>query len=122
MDETLAELGEHIQAALGDTVDSATVAYGELTLEVRASEIVQAVRFLRDDTSCLFVNLTDIVDLEKSGSELKLIRDASSDQIPSDQAPLLGGRTPSFECLSGFYTRIDIDPVGKTAVGAPHPR
>ena len=64
MDETLAELGEHIQAALGDTVDSATVAYGELTLEVRASEIVQAVRFLRDDTSCLFVNLTDICGVD----------------------------------------------------------
>jgi NADH-quinone oxidoreductase subunit C len=64
MDETLAELGEHIQAALGDTVDSATVAFGELTLEVRASEIVQAVRFLRDDTSCLFVNLTDICGVD----------------------------------------------------------
>ncbi|MBL6432090.1 MAG: NADH-quinone oxidoreductase subunit C, partial [Alphaproteobacteria bacterium] len=64
MDETLAELGEHIQAALGDTVDSATVAYGELTLEVRASEIVQALRFLRDDTSCLFVNLTDICGVD----------------------------------------------------------
>jgi NADH-quinone oxidoreductase subunit C len=64
MDETLAELGEHIQAALGDTVDSATVAFGELTLEVRASEIVQALRFLRDDTSCLFVNLTDICGVD----------------------------------------------------------
>ncbi|WP_029057168.1 NADH-quinone oxidoreductase subunit C [Stappia stellulata] len=64
MDETLAELGEHIQAALGDTVDSASVAFGELTLEVRASEIVQAVRFLRDDTSCLFVNLTDICGVD----------------------------------------------------------
>jgi NADH-quinone oxidoreductase subunit C len=64
MDETLAELGEHIQAALGDTVDSATVAFGELTLEVRASDIVQALRFLRDDTSCLFVNLTDICGVD----------------------------------------------------------
>ncbi|SDU12310.1 NADH-quinone oxidoreductase subunit C [Stappia sp. ES.058] len=64
MDETLAELGEHIQAALGDTVDSVTVAFGELTLEVRASEIVQALRFLRDDTSCLFVNLTDICGVD----------------------------------------------------------
>ena len=58
----------------------------------------------------MFVNLTDIVDLEKLGSELELIGDASADQIPSHQFPLLGGRTPSFDCLSGLYTQIDFDP------------
>jgi NADH-quinone oxidoreductase subunit C len=64
MDETLAELGEHIKAALGDAVEGYKVAYGELTLVARASDIVQVVRFLRDDTSCQFVNLTDICGVD----------------------------------------------------------
>jgi len=64
MDETLAELGEHIQAALGDALDRVTIAFGELTLEVRASDILSVVRFLRDDSSCQFVNLTDICGVD----------------------------------------------------------
>ncbi|QGZ33375.1 NADH-quinone oxidoreductase subunit C [Stappia indica] len=64
MDETLAELGEHIQAHLGDALDGYNVAYGELTLLVRSSEIVQVVRFLRDDSSCQFVNLTDLCGVD----------------------------------------------------------
>ena len=35
MDETLAELGEHIKAALGDAVEDCTVAFGELTVVAR---------------------------------------------------------------------------------------
>ncbi len=64
MDETLAELGEHIQAHLGDALDGYKVEYGELTLLARASEIVQVVRFLRDDSSCQFVNLTDLCGVD----------------------------------------------------------
>ncbi|WP_293723103.1 NADH-quinone oxidoreductase subunit C [Stappia sp.] len=64
MDETLAELGEHIKAALGDAVEDCTVAFGELTVVARASDIVQVVRFLRDDSSCQFVNLTDLCGVD----------------------------------------------------------
>ena len=64
MDETLAELGEHIQAALGEAIDDVKIAFGELTLDVRVSEIVSVVRFLRDDSSCQFVNLTDICGVD----------------------------------------------------------
>ncbi|NRG18672.1 NADH-quinone oxidoreductase subunit C [Rhizobiales bacterium] len=64
MDETLAELGEHIQASLGDSLDGWSVAYGELTLIARAAEIVSVLRFLRDDASCQFINLVDICGVD----------------------------------------------------------
>ena len=64
MDETLAELGEHIKAALGDAVEDCRLAFGELTVVARASDIVQVVRFLRDDSSCQFVNLTDLCGVD----------------------------------------------------------
>lgn len=69
MDETLAELGDHIQAALGDAIDGYTVAHGELNVEARASEIVSVVRFLRDDGSCQFVNLTDLCGVDYPARE-----------------------------------------------------
>ncbi|MCA1296922.1 NADH-quinone oxidoreductase subunit C [Stappia indica] len=69
MDETLAELGDHIQATLGDAIDGYTVAHGELNVEARASEIVSVVRFLRDDGSCQFVNLTDLCGVDYPARE-----------------------------------------------------
>ncbi|ADZ70494.1 NADH-quinone oxidoreductase subunit C [Polymorphum gilvum] len=64
MDETLRELGEHIELALKDSLLSWKVAYGELTLTVSAPAILDVVRFLRDDASCKFVNLTDICGVD----------------------------------------------------------
>lgn len=69
MDETLAELGEHIQASLGDAIDGWNVAYDELTVKARAAEIVTVVRFLRDDASCQFISLVDICGVDWPGRE-----------------------------------------------------
>ncbi|MCY1707650.1 NADH-quinone oxidoreductase subunit C [Pannonibacter sp. SL95] len=69
MDETLKELGEHIQQGLHDKLLGWSVAYGELTLVVGAPAIVDAIRFLRDDASCKFVNLTDICGVDYPARE-----------------------------------------------------
>ncbi|NBN62336.1 NADH-quinone oxidoreductase subunit C [Microvirga tunisiensis] len=69
MDETLKELGEHIQQGLKDRLLSWTVAYGELTLVVSTLAVVDAIRFLRDDASCKFVNLTDICGVDYPSRE-----------------------------------------------------
>ena len=69
MDETLKELGEHIQQGLQDKLLSWTVAYGELTLVVAAPAIVDAIRYLRDDSSCKFLNLTDICGVDYPARE-----------------------------------------------------
>ena len=60
MAETLEQLGEFIAAKLGSAVTGTTVAYGELTIEAEAAEIVQVLTFLRDDEACGFVCFTDI--------------------------------------------------------------
>ncbi|MTH97903.1 NADH-quinone oxidoreductase subunit C [Roseibium sp. RKSG952] len=64
MDETLKELAEHIELGLGESLLSWTVDYGELTLSVAASDILDVVRYLRDNSSCKFVNLTDICGVD----------------------------------------------------------
>ncbi|UES50800.1 NADH-quinone oxidoreductase subunit C [Roseibium aggregatum] len=69
MDETLKELAEHIELGLGESLVSWKVEYGELTLTVNATEILDAIRFLRDNSSCKFVNLTDICGVDYPSRE-----------------------------------------------------
>ncbi|PWL18072.1 NADH-quinone oxidoreductase subunit C [Falsochrobactrum shanghaiense] len=59
-EEALGELSSYIKERLGDTVEDARLAYGELTLTVPVASIVEVLTFLRDDVQCQFVNLTDI--------------------------------------------------------------
>lgn len=60
MSEELKELGEHIAASIESIVRGWNVAYGELNLEVHPAHIVPALKFLRDDTLCRFIQLIDI--------------------------------------------------------------
>jgi len=60
MDQTLTDLGEHIQAAMPQDVLSFAVAHGELMVTVRAAAIVRVLTFLRDDSNCLFKVLVDL--------------------------------------------------------------
>lgn len=64
---SLEELGETIKAALPDAVTSAIVAYGELTLEAEAGDIVRILTHLRDDAGCLFRNIIDICGVDYPG-------------------------------------------------------
>ncbi|MHA7773014.1 NADH-quinone oxidoreductase subunit C [Roseibium sp. M-1] len=64
MDETLKELAEHIQLGLGESLVSWKVEFGELTLTVNATGILDAIRFLRDNSSCKFANLTDLCGVD----------------------------------------------------------
>jgi NADH-quinone oxidoreductase subunit C len=59
MDETLKELGETIVAALGGAVTGHKVAFGQLTLDARADDLVKVMAFLRDDPRCQFVSFID---------------------------------------------------------------
>lgn len=69
MDETLEELAEHIALGLGESVLSWSVEYDELTIVVAASDILDVIRFLRDNSSCKFSNLTDICGVDWPGRE-----------------------------------------------------
>jgi NADH-quinone oxidoreductase subunit C len=60
----LAALGERIGAALGPAVVSRTMAFGELTLVVQASDIVYALTYLRDDPACAFRCFIDLCGVD----------------------------------------------------------
>jgi NADH-quinone oxidoreductase subunit C len=69
MDETLATLGNTIADALGASVTGHAIAFHELTVTAKASDIIAVMRFLRDDPRCQFVNLIDITALDWPGRE-----------------------------------------------------
>lgn len=67
MDEALRELGEYIADEAGSSVESWSVAHGELTLEGVREAIPDILRFLRDDPRCLFACLIDISGVDYPG-------------------------------------------------------
>jgi NADH-quinone oxidoreductase subunit C len=69
MDETLDTLGKTIAAALPAAVVGHTIAYHELSVTVRASDIVAVMRFLRDDPRCQFVCLIDVTAVDLPSRE-----------------------------------------------------
>jgi NADH-quinone oxidoreductase subunit C len=64
MDETLDRLGQTITKALGASVTGYAIARGELTVTVKAADIVKVARFLRDDPACLFSCMIDVTAID----------------------------------------------------------
>lgn len=60
----LAELGEHIQGAQGQSVVTMAVSRGELTCQVVPEHILGFIKYLRDDPSLRFHNLIDICGVD----------------------------------------------------------
>jgi NADH-quinone oxidoreductase subunit C len=58
--EALNALSGHIQEKLGAKIGDAVLAYGELTLCADASDIIEVLRFLKDDAQCQFFSFIDI--------------------------------------------------------------
>jgi NADH-quinone oxidoreductase subunit C len=68
-DVRLDALGQTIVGALPDAATGHAVAFGQLTVAVRAERIVDVVKYLRDDPSLRFVNFTDITAVDYPGRE-----------------------------------------------------
>ena len=60
----LTELASHLDATLGDYLQSCETCRGELTLEVRAEAIERVLKFLRDDIACHFEMLVDVCGVD----------------------------------------------------------
>jgi NADH-quinone oxidoreductase subunit C len=71
MAQDLAQLGQHIADRLGPVVTGQAVSYGELTIVVERSAIVQAVTFLRDDPACRFICFIDLCGADYPGREYR---------------------------------------------------
>jgi NADH-quinone oxidoreductase subunit C len=69
MKTDLEALSKTIAAALPAAVEGFTLAYGELTLLVAADKLIEVVRFLRDDPSCLFVCFIDLTAVDYPNRE-----------------------------------------------------
>jgi NADH-quinone oxidoreductase subunit C len=63
----LEALGRLIRERGGAAVLGHHVAHGELTVEIRAADIVSAITFLRDDPGCRFTNLVDLTAVDYPG-------------------------------------------------------
>src|ERR1044072_7749478 len=59
MDETLKDLGDTIVGALTGAVSAYNVAFGQLTLDARAEDLIKVMTFLRDDPRCQFISFID---------------------------------------------------------------
>jgi NADH-quinone oxidoreductase subunit C len=64
MEQTFEDLGAHIEAALPGAIEERTIAYGELSLTLAPERLIEAVTFLRDDPSCLFVSFIDLTAVD----------------------------------------------------------
>ena len=62
--EKLETLAGHIKAERGAAIRSSRITHGELTLDVSRDKIVDVLKFLRDDKSCLFEVLIDICGVD----------------------------------------------------------
>jgi NADH-quinone oxidoreductase subunit C len=64
MDSGLQQLGKAVAGALPGAVTGVSTAYGELSLTVEASRLIETVTYLRDDPACLFVCFTDLTAVD----------------------------------------------------------
>ncbi|MFT6659904.1 NADH-quinone oxidoreductase subunit C [Maritalea sp.] len=64
MDTTLTELGEYIEAKLGDAVLSTSMKFGELTFNIERAAIVKVIRFLKEDSQCQFFSFIDVCGVD----------------------------------------------------------
>ena len=60
----LDEFASHVKSALGDAVSSTNIAFGELTLSVEASYLIEVLSYLRDAPGCEFKILIDICGVD----------------------------------------------------------
>jgi NADH-quinone oxidoreductase subunit C len=56
----LDDLGAHIASSMTNAIAAQTIVLGELTLSVRAEQVLSVLTFLRDDPRCKFTTLIDI--------------------------------------------------------------
>ncbi len=69
MNDKLKILGDRIVADLGAAVTGVELAFGELTVFARATEIVAVLTYLRDDPGCRFVCFIDLLGIDHPGRE-----------------------------------------------------
>ncbi|ATO57357.1 NADH-quinone oxidoreductase subunit C [Bartonella sp. 1-1C] len=69
MSETLSELSSYLKDKLGDKIEESILAFGELTIVSRLDAITDVLMFVRDDSRCQFISITDISGVDYPSRE-----------------------------------------------------
>ena len=62
--EALEDLGEYLTAKFDDTAMTASVQYGELTIEIERADVTKVLQRMRDEARCQFEVLIDICGVD----------------------------------------------------------
>jgi len=60
MSEALNDLASYLKEKLGDDVEKASIAFGELTITVAPGDLIRVLNFLKRDAQCQFISIIDI--------------------------------------------------------------
>ncbi|MDD9329233.1 MAG: NADH-quinone oxidoreductase subunit C [Bartonella sp.] len=69
MSETLSKLSSYLKDKLGDKIEESIIAFGELTIVSRLDAITDVLMFVRDDSRCQFISITDISGVDYPSRE-----------------------------------------------------
>ena len=64
MNEALRDLGDFLDAAIGDDLLGVDIAYDELSLHIRREAVTKVLTLLRDDQNCQFKQLVDVTAVD----------------------------------------------------------
>jgi NADH-quinone oxidoreductase subunit C len=64
MNEALRDLGDYLEAAIGNDLLAVDIAYDQLNLHVSRDSITKVLTFLRDDQNCQFKQLVDLTAVD----------------------------------------------------------
>ena len=122
------DLARHVEGLLEAKVVSQRLALGELTVVVRADEIVSVLTALRDDSTCLFEQLIDICGVDYPEREKRfdvvyhLLSPRKNQRIPVKCQTNADAPVPSVVGLfpvANWYEREAYDMYGILFAGHP---
>jgi len=64
MNEALRDLGDYIDAAIGNDLLGVEIAYDQLNLLIKRDSVIKVLTFLRDDHNCQFKQLVDVTAVD----------------------------------------------------------
>lgn len=128
MDDALNELAEYISGKAGDAVTSTEVRLGEVMVNVARDEILPVLKFLRDDSNCVFKVLVDLtaVDYPDRAERFDVVYNLLSlvhnqrvrVKIVTDEQTPVASAVPLFSA-AGWYEREVWDMYGIFFSGHP---
>jgi NADH-quinone oxidoreductase subunit C len=124
----LDDLGVHIASSMTNAIEAQSVRGGELTLNVRADQVLTVLTFLRDDPRCKFTTLVDIcgADYPERSKRFDVVYHLLAMQlnhrvrikIETDEKTPVPSSVPLFPCAD-WYEREAFDMYGILFAGHP---